>query len=221
VIRAVVAIIMALLFAGCSHVPFKEMPPVSLESVEPARMLEDFKAGLADHFQLLNSVVFEYSGASFMGLGYLDIDRRESLFKVVCLNPMGVQLFELSGDRTAITTHSVLPVLMQYGDLPTAVGTDIRKIYFDLLPAGNAQSWKSKYTISYWQPSGPGRMQYMFGGAGHDLMEKNYYENNEIVWGVSYYEYVEISGKRYPKGIVLVNYQRGYRLTVRHKELYS
>lgn len=189
--------------------------------MEPVRLLEDFKAGLPEHFQLLNSVVFEYSGASFMGIGYLDIDRQENLFKVVCLNPMGVQLFELSGDRTAITTHSALPVLMQYGDLPTAVGSDIRRIFFDLLPAGNAQTWKRNYSISFWQPSGSGRMQYIFAGAGHDLVEKNYYENNEIVWGVSYYEYVELNGKRYPKGIILINYQRGYQLTVRHKELYS
>lgn len=220
-IRLIVALVWGLCVAGCTHIPFRETPPVSLESVEPARLLEDFKAALPERFQLLNSVVFERSGMSFMGIGYLDINRRENSFRVTCLNPLGVQLFELSGDSATITTHSALPVLMQYGDLPTAVGTDIRRIFFDLVPSGNAQVWRSKHAVSFWQPSGSGRMQFMFAGAGHDLVEKNYYENSEIVWSVSYYEYTELNGKRYPQGIILVNYRYGYTLTVRHKELYS
>lgn len=220
-IRLVVCVAWVLLAAGCAHDPFGETPPVSLESVEPARLLEEFKAGLPEQFQLMNTVVFERSGMSFTAIGYLDIDRRENRFRVVCLNPLGVQLFELSGDRSSITTHSVLPPLMRFGDLPTVVGTDIRNIFLDLTPADTAQVWRSRTSISFWQPSAQGRMQYVFAGAGHDLVEKNYYENSEIVWSLSYHDYLELNGKRYPRGIVLVNHRHGYTLTVRHKELYS
>ncbi|NVN91087.1 MAG: DUF3261 domain-containing protein [Desulfuromonadales bacterium] len=219
--RFLIMVIGALLAAGCAHGPFGETPTVSLESVEPARLLEDFKSHVPEQFQLLNTVVFERSGMSFTAIGYLDINRVENRFRVVCLNPLGVQLFELSGDRSSITTHSVLPPLMQYGDLPTVVGTDIRNIFLGLVPADDAQVWRSRNSISFWQPSATGRMQYLFAGASHDLVEKNYYENSEIVWSVSYHDYAEINGKRYPRGIVLVNHRHGYTLTVRHKELYS
>jgi len=221
VTRLVAVILWVLLAAGCVAVPFRETPPVSMASVAPGKLLDEFRAALPESFQLLNSVVFERSGMSFMAIGYLDIDRRENRFRVTCLNPLGVQLFELSGDGPNITTHAALPVLTRYGDLPTAVGTDIRRIYLDLVPSGNAQVWRKRHGIDFWQPSGTGRMQFVFAGAGHDLIEKNYYENGDIVWSVSYFEYAEHGGKRYPMGIVLFNYRYGYTLTVRHKELYS
>jgi hypothetical protein len=218
--RLILLCLGVLLAVGCAHVPFQETPLVSLESSEPRSVVEQFQANLPESFKLLNTVVFEYTWQKFLGLGYIDIDRRDSVFKVVCLNPMGVQLFELSGDRNTVVTHNALAPLMQYGDLPTAVGNDIRLIYFDLVPTADAQIWKRKYKITFRQSSGPGFKEYVFAGADRDLVEKNYYENNEIVCRIAYYEYREQSGKRYPQGIILTNYKYGYQLTVRQKELY-
>lgn len=219
-IRVISLLLALLLAAGCTSVPFRETPAASLGEVDSARLLADFRARLPERFQLLNSVVFEFAGMSFMGIGYLNVDRGDGTFHVTCLNPLGVQLFELAGDRSAIETRSVLAPLMRYGDLPTAVGTDIRRIFLDLVPAPDAQVWRMERSVGFWQRAGEGRVQYLFAGPDRDLVEKNYYENSEIVWGVSYYEYVEQGGKRYPRGIVLTNYQRGYRLTVRQKEVY-
>lgn len=210
-----------LLVAGCTHIPFEETRRVSFESVDPKSVVEQFKANTPENFQLLNSVVFEYSWKTFMGIGYVDINRKDDLFKVVCLNPLGVKLFELSGDRNAILTHDAIPPIMQYGDLPTSVGIDIRRIYFDLLPSPNAQPCKRKYDLTFRQPSGSGEMEYVFAGAGRALVEKSYFENDEIIWRVSYYEYREHNEKQYPQGIVFINYKYGYQLTVRQKELYT
>ncbi len=220
-IKFVTLLMLIILSAGCTHIPFQETERVSFESVEPKSVVEQFKAHTPERFQILNSVVFDYSWKSFMGIGYIDINRQNNQFKVVCLNPLGVQLFELSGDRDSIVTQNALPALMQYGDLPKAVGTDIRRIYFDLVPSGKARTWKSKYKVNFWQPHGSGEMEYEFAGKGRDLVEKVYYENNEIVWRVSYYEYREQNGKHYPQGIIMINYRYGYQLTVRQKELYS
>jgi hypothetical protein len=210
-----------LLTAGCEHVPFQETERVSFATADPRSVIAEFKASSPDTFQLLTSVVFEYSLKSFMGIGYIDINRQDSTFKVVCLNPLGVQLFELSGDRNAIVTHGVLPALMEYGDLPTAVGNDIRRVYFDLVPSGTARSAQSAHSISFSQPYGSGKMEYTFAGKGRELVEKAYYENELLVWRISYYEYREQNGKQYPQGIILINYKHGYQLTVRQKELYS
>ena len=220
-IRFVTLLIGVALAAGCAHVPFQETGRVSFESVDPKSVVAQFKANSPENFQLLNSVVFEYSWQTFMGMGYIDINRQNGMFKVVCLNPMGVQLFELSGDRNAIVTHNAMPALMQYGDLPTAVGTDIRRIYFDLLPSDTARIRKSKYSINFSQPYGSGVMEYEFAGEGRELVEKAYYEDDEIIWRISYYEYREQNGKHYPQGIIMHNYKYGYQLTVRQKELFS
>lgn len=216
----IIALFWALCLAGCASVPFREVEPAPLKTVDSRQLLEEHRARLPDRFQLLNSVVFSRPMATFTAIGYLDVNRPENSFRVVCLNPLGVQLFELSGDGAGMTTHSVLPALMQFGDLPTAVGTDIRRMFFDLAPAADAQVWRWPRRISFWQASGPGRMQFVFAGATHDLVEKNYYEGGEAVWSVSYYEYLEDNAKRYPRGIVLENYRHGYTLTIRHKELH-
>ncbi len=209
------------LVAGCARIPFQETALVPLESADPTSVVEKFKAGLPTNFQVLNSVVFEYNWRKFLGLGSVDLNRRDSRFRVVCLNPMGVKLFELSGDRNTIVTDYALDALMQYGDLPAAVGKDIRRIYFDVVPSASAQVSKGKFTISFRQPADAGYMEYVFAGKDRDLIEKSYYENDDLVWRISYYEYREQDGKHYPQGIVLINYQYGYQLTVRQKELYS
>jgi outer membrane biogenesis lipoprotein LolB len=62
-------------------------------------------------------------------------------------------------------------------------------------------------------------MEYIFAGAGGNLVEKNYYEDSALNWGISYYEYQEQDGRIYPRGIILKNYKYSYSLTVRLKEV--
>jgi outer membrane biogenesis lipoprotein LolB len=221
-IRFVTLLIWVVLAAGCAHIPFQETRRISVESDDPKSVVAQFKANSPDNFQLLNSVVFEYSWQSFMGIGYVDVNRQNSTFKLVCLNPLGVQLFELSGDRDTIVPHHVMPALTEFGgDLPTAVGTDIRRIYFDLVPSDKARIAKSTYEIKFSEPYGAGVMEYEFAGEERELVGKSYYENDDIIWRISYYEYREQNGKHFPQGIIMKNYKYGYQLTVRQKELYS
>ncbi|MFA4830297.1 MAG: hypothetical protein WC594_13885, partial [Thermodesulfovibrionales bacterium] len=61
--------------------------------------------------------------------------------------------------------------------------------------------------------------EYVFAGADGNMVEKNYYEDNTLIWRVSFYEYRQKDGKIYPGGIILNNYKYGYSLTVRLKEI--
>lgn len=189
-----------------------------MTSKAPEAVLEHFKAGMPSSFQLLSTVVFQYNGLQFSAIGTLEIDAKNRTFSLACVNPMGVKLFELSGDDKGTTTRYALPNFTQYGDVGSAIGNDIRRIYFDLLPSQGASTWKTRYQLHLKEFSGTGTLEYVFAGQD-DLMAKRYYENNTISWDVSYYEYKEQGGKRYPLGIVLINYEYGYRLTVRQKEL--
>jgi hypothetical protein len=214
-------LIVFLLIASCSTVPFRETAYAPVGAENPQSLVQRFQASLPDKFQLLNTVVFEYNWRKFAAVGYLDIDRQAGAFKVACLNPMGVKLFELSGDRNSITDLYTIAAFSRYGDITTVVGNDIRRIYFDLVPSAHARIWKRTYSMSFRQPSGAGTLEYIFSGPQADLVEKNYYDNDGLSWRVSYYEYRDQNGKRFPQGIVLLNYHYHYRLTVRHREYRS
>jgi hypothetical protein len=219
--RHSLVIIIGALLAGCSTVPFERPACVPLSSGQQGTIVERFQTALPESFQLLNSIVFEYNWRAFSGIGYLDIDRNNRVFKVVCLNPMGVKLFELSGDRNSVTNHYTIAAFSRYGDVTTAVGNDIRRIYFDLIPSPDARVWKRRYSVSFRQAHEEGTLEYVFAGTAGDLVEKNYYDDNGLAWQVLYREYREQAGKRYPQGIVFLHYNHGYRLTIRQKELRS
>jgi hypothetical protein len=215
------ALVILLLVAGCSSVPFQETPRVPMAPEAPCSVVERFQEHMPDNFQLLNTVVFEYNWRKFVGIGSIEINRRDYLFRVVCLNPMGVKLFELEGNRDRIVPVYSIGAFNRYGDIASMVGADIKRVYFDLIPSPDARIWRTKYSISFRQASGNGTLEYLFAGEQGDLVEKNYYDGSGLAWRVSYYEYGEQSGKRFPRGIVLLNYQYGYRLIVRQKEFHS
>ncbi|MCK9417886.1 MAG: DUF3261 domain-containing protein [Nitrospirae bacterium] len=216
--RFVLLVILQVFIAGCSTVPFQKTGLVVLDSEDPRGMVARFQKGIPASFQLLTSVVFEYNSRKFSGIGTVQINKLDGVFRVAGMNPMGVKLFELSGDQRSVTSHYTIADFSRYGDIATAVGSDIRRIYFDLAPGPEATVWKRRYKLIFRQPFGPGFLEYVFAGTGGDLIEKNYYEEDGIVWNVSYYEYHDQDGKRWPQGIVLIHYQYGYRLTIRQKE---
>jgi hypothetical protein len=211
--------ITVVLTAACASVPFQETPLVSYKSRDPETVTRQFLGGIPDSFQLLTTVVFEYNGRTFSGIGTLEINSKDRTFKLACLNPMGVKLFDISGDDRGVTSHYIIPAIATYGDIAPAVGTDIKRIYFSLAPLPGAPYWKTKYRFRFFQFYNAGYLEYVFAGHAGDLVEKTYFEDHVPIWCVSYYEYRDIAGKRYPQGIVFVNYQHGYRLTIRQKEM--
>jgi len=207
-----------MLVAGCASASFKETALVPLELADPQAVVERFRSGTPERFQLLNTVVFDYHGFTFSGIGYIEADAAAHVYKVACMNHMGVKLFEVSGNRDGVLSQSAIGPLADRGDIAHAVGDDIMRIYFDLVPGSGARTWKRCNKLFFHEVSGAGRMEYVFAGEQGDLIEKNYYEDDGIVWKASYYEYRDQGGKRWPQGIVFIHYEYGYRLTVRQKE---
>jgi outer membrane biogenesis lipoprotein LolB len=217
--KRMLAALVALLLCGCVAVPFQAPARISMEQTDPRELVERFQASVPDSFQLLSTVVFEYNWRTFSGIGSVFINRSDRVFRVAAMNPLGVKLFELSGDQNAVTNHYTIAAFSRYSELTTAVGADIKRIYFDLVPSADARFLRKKYSVSFRQPLGDGVIEYVFAGAAGNLVEKNYYAEDGIAWRASYYEYREQNGKRWPRGIIFINYHYGYRLTVRQKEL--
>lgn len=205
--------------AGCSSIPFQETARVSLESADPQIILERFRNNSPENFRLLTTVVFEYNLDKLSGIGYVDINTREKAFTVVCINAMGVKLFEVSGGKDGTVSHFTLEELNKKGDFAAVIGEDIKRIYFDSVPSSEATISRKKFKIIFNQPYGPGIMEYVFAGTDGNMAEKKYYEDNILIWQVSFYEYRQKDGKIYPGGIILNNYKYGYSLTVRLKEI--
>ncbi len=204
---------------GCSNVPFNKTTYVSLGNTEPETVLENHSRGIPDKIQTLNSVVFEFGRHKMMGLGPVMVDNKNKTFVAACIDPIGYKLFEISGTDKRIEKKYVSAVLAKYVGLAKAVGADIRRIYFNLIPSADAQTNISEYEIVFKQKTGPGVTEYVFSGAGAHLTNKRYFENNICLWEVSYYEYKINNGKLYPGGIILDNLNQDYRLIVRLKEV--
>jgi hypothetical protein len=216
-----ITIIFVFLFSlyGCAGIPFQKTSYVPMDSVDPQALVEGFRNSSPERFQIMNTIVFEHNWNKFSGIGYIYVDTGEKTFRVACINPMGVKLFELSGGKDGIDSHFVLEQFSREGNFAATVGEDIRRVYFDLTPSAGARIKKKKYQVIFREPAGKGVMEYVFAGAGGYLVEKNYYEENALNWGVSYYEYLQKEGKLYPRGIILNNYKYGYSLTVKLKEV--
>lgn len=217
--RFIVLALLILSNAGCSTVPFQRTSYVPLGSVDPQSARKEFESISPERFQIINTIVFKYKWRSFSALGYLDVDRGLKTFSVSCLNPMGIKLFELSGDKDVVRTNYVLKELLRKGDLPQVAGDDIRRIYFGNVPSGEAKAQKEKRRVIFSESSGSGVIKYIFAGSPTMLVEKKYYEKNHLIWSVSYYEYRQERGKYYPSGIMLKNSHFGYSLIVRLKEV--
>jgi len=190
-----------------------------MESVNPWALVEEFRKISPDNFRIINTIVFKYNWNKFSAIGYIDVNAGEKTFKAVCINPMGVKLFELTGDKDKVDSRFVMEQFSRKGNFAGTVGKDIRRIYFDLTPSSEALVNKEKLKVVFSEPAGAGILEYIFASSAGFLIEKNYYEDGILNWRVSYYEYRQKDGKNYPSGIILENYRYGYSLTIKLKEI--
>ena len=207
--------------AGCASAPFEKTLDARVVNIDPSNAVNEFKTSSPVNFRMLQTITFQYGPMAFSGLGFAEVDNKERTFSVVCMNHMGVKIFEVYGNEEEIRAPFVMDELKRGGNVALAVGEDIKRIYFDLVPAAGAVAEKEKYRIIFRQPSGRGMMEYAFAGIGYRLVEKTFYEENIAVWRVSYYEYREDKDRIYPGGIVMDNFRYSYRLIIRLKEIYS
>lgn len=212
----------ALWIAGCSSIPFQDVELVSLEGVDAEAVREGFAQALPAEFLIVNTVTFHFKRRVFSAIGYTDVDASRRTFTVVGLHPAGgFKLFEVSGDSDEAECTFAVEELSRWGDLAQAVAEDTRRMYFDRVPAPDAEIFKEKYRIRFRQRAADGELEYVFAGVDGILVDKRYYEKGSRIWSVSYYEYRREDGKLYPTGIILEHHKRHYRLVVRLREIRS
>lgn len=101
-------------------------------------------------------------------LGVLKVDRASGTFELAGLNQTGIKLFELSGTSSGTTVRFAVPPLMSHKDILLALGTDIRRMFFDLVPPAASKTRIDKTYVKF----SDGKMVYKLGGNPAVLLEK-------------------------------------------------
>ncbi len=216
-----IPLIILLLIAGCAGIPFQSAPVMSMEKVEPGFVKERFLLMLPDRFQIISTIAFEYKGQSVSFIGYSDIDAKKKTFTVAGINQVGIKLFEITGDSDKTDLRFAIEEFTKKGNFAEAVAGDIRKIYFNRLPADSSKVYKKKHEIVFVQDEPEAVIEFVFAGPDNLLVEKRCIMDNKVIWRANYYEYREKNGKLHPAGIILENIKYGYKLIMRLKEIRS
>ena len=208
-----------LLLAGCFTVPFEEpeMAPLAAD-VNPATLPVRFADRLPAQFETENTLVFQVFWKEIAALGYAKVDREAETFEVLCLNHLGVQLFHLSGDTDGNHLRYAIPEFKKHPEFVDAVGSDIRYVYFNLIPDADAAAEVKEDRVIYRETS-EGRQvtEFMFGGSQLALLEKKTVNGRKTDRTARFYEYEERTGGNtlFPGGIVLHNPAQNYRLVIK------
>jgi len=219
--NALLACVLIFHVCGCTTIAFEKPAAADMKGVLPDDLLERFGERLFPRFTLLNSLVFQFGFSNrISALGYISVDREKGTFHVVCMSPVGVKLFEVSGDETSIAKQFAIGDFGRNPYFIRAVAEDIRRVYFDLLPPENAPVYRGSHRMYFYSETGPAEETvYRFGSPEHVLLDKTRLRNQEGLWRVSYYDYRSTPEGLLPAGTVLENWEYGYRITIRLKDI--
>lgn len=213
--------IICMLFAGCATVPFETEPKADFRGVEPAAVIEKFEAAVGRRFELLQSVVFSFFGKGFTGLGYLSVDPDTDTYALSCMTPAGISLFEIKGKGDEVEVLFLPPQLEKHRDrIAESMGLDLRRIYFDWSPPKEADVKHKRNQLVFKSKQDGETVEYIFSGTRHLLTEKRFSQGWKTRCIVRYYDYEELDGMLYPRGIILYNKQFHYRMILRLKTVY-
>lgn len=207
-----------LLVAACESIPFEPIPAADMRGREPRAVLDAFGRATADDVRQLNTVVFEMWWKTFAAIGYLDVRRAEGRFSLACIAPSGPTLFRIVSGDGAVDLSTSLDELRGRAGAAEAIARDIRRAYLDLVPPDGARAEWGREAIVFSVEEHGERREYVFAGPDAVLAEKRGYECSRLRWRVAYFEYGRVGTQLVPAGIVLWNYEVGYRLVIRVKD---
>lgn len=213
--------VLILLLSACGKAPFQSAPRIELMEKNPEQIQARFAATLPKQFQRIDTLTFQYGMRRMSAIGVTDVDMEAKTFTVVGLNPMGIKLFDLSGDMRTVKSRFVAPAFSRHKQFAQRIAEDIRRIYFHRIPALPADASVGKYQAVYRLEKEGNRLTHIFSGEIPRLTAKRFHQNGFLQWQVQYFGYIEKKGLIHPVGIYLKNSRHNYRLAVQLKEIRS
>jgi hypothetical protein len=203
---------------GCAPEPFAPTPLPILNHPDPFALRNNFAATIPPHFISDDSVIIYAPFHRLAVLGVLRVDRPAGAFELAGLNQIGVQIFEIGGDRNGNIVRFAIPPLDQQREILLSIAADVRRIYFDLLPADGAMADVRPTFVRFRQPAEHGTLIYEFGGAPSFLLEKRFAGWLGTIWRVRYFDYASSNGTLYPRGVVMDNAKYHYRIVIKNRD---
>jgi hypothetical protein len=218
-IRSTLLPVFLAFLCGCAADPYQRPPLPILNNPDPQRMRQDTASTLDDRFISDDTVIIHAPFRDDMAvLGVLRVDRPAGTFELVGLNHMGIQLFALSGDGANTTIRFAVPPLSDQHEVLMSIAQDMRRMYFDLLPADDAHVEIQATQIQYRQESPQETIVYDLGDTPSVLLEKHREGFFGTIWRVRYFKYVAAAGKLHPSIIVMDNNTYHYRIVVKNRQ---
>ena len=207
------------LIGGCAGEPFVREPLPVEHNPDPMALRDAFARTVSNRFISDDTVIIQLPFRNDLAvLGVLRVDRVAGTFELVGLNHLGVKLFDLNGDRQGTHVRFAIPPLAKQQDVLLAMGDDIRRMYFDLLPGRSAAAQIERTDVKFTQKEPGGRLVYELGGRPGVLLEKKLIGFFGAVWRVRYYRYESQGASLYPRGIVMDNSRFHYRIIVKNRD---
>lgn len=211
--------ILALATTGCLHPAFPPPPSLPADLPDPAGIPARFASRLDPSFEQLQSTVFRFGFREIAALGYARVDRPARTFAVACFTPLGVKIFEVSGARGVIRGRFTLPDLESREDVVRAIGEDIQRAYFDLVPPAGAAMRRERGAVVFAAPGDGGVLEYRFAGPDGVLARKSFAAGGRTVWSVDYDVRGPAGAAFDPDGIAITNHRFRYRVVIRRKPM--
>jgi hypothetical protein len=205
------------LLTACTADPFTRPPLPPLASPDPANIRTHFASLIPNAFTSDETVIIQAPFRPDMAvLGVLRLDRSAGTFELVGLSPMGLKFFDLAGDAHNTEIRFAAEPLQKQTEVLNSIAQDIRRIYFDLLPAESATAKSDSTTLTFSQKTPAGTLIYQFGGDPTLLLEKRLDTTFSTAWRVQYFDYT--TSPLYPRGIVMDNGQYHYRIIIKNRQ---
>ncbi len=183
-------------------------------------VISNIKKKSPKKFTALSSIIFKYYYHSMTGLGVMKIDRNKNCFHTALITPSGgMKIFEIKYENGKFEPLYVMDEFIKYDNFATAVGGDIKNIYMEFIPEKYYSVKIKDDRIIFKSKKGSKDIEYTVAGKDMMVLQKIIRENNDIETIISYYEYKNLNGVSYPRGIVLENKKYGYTLIAELKEL--
>ena len=206
---------------GCAPEPFVRPPLPPLKTLDAEAMRQSFLNSLPKHKVTFDETVIIVPPFHdpISALGELVIDRPADKFQLVGLDHFGVTLLQLSGDSHGTTIDYAVPELLEHKNVLLAIGEDIRRMFFDLVPLETANVEFKDNAAWYSEKTSEGTLVYELGGDPTVLVQKYLDGFWGPAWRVRYYQYVSSSGSLYPFGVVMDNNKYHYRAIVKNRAM--
>lgn len=208
--------------AGCAQVQEKPAVPGQPVAREDAEALAaDFQSRLADKYEVVSSVVFQYNSFSISSIGLTAVDLASDRLSVAGISTVGITLFRVTAVKGEVTDSFIAPEISKYGDVAKVVIGSIHDVYFNLAPRETLVRERKDDGLHLQAPVRDGsRLEYVFSEQDRTLREKHLYRNGQRVWSIYYAEWLpDAAGHIHPRSIRLEHRQYQYHLLLNIKEV--